>query len=99
MGKYVEFEFFPKFWDSGFFFFLGRGGKFGCESERYGFCAVETFCVFNYCFDILFGRVSFFFFLNQKLVFANFKNIKMFSTRYSIVLLVERCKTSKNGNI
>lgn len=26
VGKYVEFEFFPKFWDSGFFFFGGGGG-------------------------------------------------------------------------
>ena len=71
------------------FFFFGGEGKFlvGRESERWWELSIHNrdssshpcwIIVFN-IERILFGRVSFFF-LNQKLVFANFKKIKIFST-------------------
>lgn len=73
-------------------FFHGFGKVYKCIYYIYIVCLIIVSIFYLEGF-------LFFFFLNQKLVFANFKNIKMFSTRYSIVLLVERCKTSKNGNI
>lgn len=112
--KRVEYEFFsPKLWDLGFFFRQVNslpGQKWNATFPRAIAWALLSRVELLFFTLVLILRefyleefplfIYFFFFLllNQKVAFANFKKIKIFST-YSIVLLVERCKTSKNGNI